>query len=293
VTGDPATDGEHGPIDPAMVALGAATQIGDATVRWGRTILRPAWGLTRWAASSLAAVPSIARRAERLEERGNETLTAVTRDGPTVAAAALDQLAGAVVGLIDMEVLVAEVTRRLPAESLVELIDGVLGAIDPQSALPLVEGVVRTVSEEAFGPLVDRVVRQVDPAAPAALVDGVVEALDLDELVEGVVERLDLQELALAVVARLDLDPVVDSALTTVDVPALVQRLELSDLVLAETGGVVGDAVGFVRTQGMTGDELITRAVNRVLRRRGARAELAPVARRPLGLPPGDTDADD
>ena len=127
----------------------------------------------------------------------------------------------------------------------------------------------------------DSVVAEVDIEAVVDRLDLnqlVREHLDLDELVAGVdldaaVARLDVD----AVASRLDLDAVVDR----LDIDAVIGRLDLvgiAENVIAEvdlpeiiresTGSMASEAVRGVRMQGISGDEAVGRAIDRLRLRR-------------------------
>ena len=124
----------------------------------------------------------------------------------------------------------------------------------------------------------DRLVSRVD-------VDAIARRLDLD----AVVRRLDLMRI---VRERVDLDALVatvdlDAAARRLDVDAVIDRIDLvgiAETVIAEvdlpeiiresTGAVASDTVRGVRMQGISGDEAVGRAVDRLrLRRRRPEAE--------------------
>jgi hypothetical protein len=98
----------------------------------------------------------------------------------------------------------------------------------------------------------DEVVRRVD-------VDAIVERVDLNRAadridVDRVVARADL----VAVIDRLDLAAIAEEVIDEVDLPRLVRE---------SSGVMANETVQTVRVQGMNADRLVSRVVDRVLRR--------------------------
>ena len=125
--------------------------------------------------------------------------------------------------------------------------------------------------------------------------DAVVAGVDLDAVarrldVDAVVARLDLTRI---VQDQVDLDAVVagvdlDAVAARLDVDAVIERIDLAGLaeeVIAEvdlpgiirgsTGSMASDTVTGVRMQSISGDEAITRVVDRLRQRRGRREAAA------------------
>jgi hypothetical protein len=160
---------------------------------------------------------------------------------------------------------------------------------------PLVDRLVPLLAEELLRRIdltgvvrrhvdLDAVVAAVDLDAAAARldVDAVARRLDVD----AVVARLDLTRI---VQDRVDLDAVVaavdlDAAAARLDLEAVIARIDLAGLaeqVIAEvdlpgiirgsTGSMASDTVTGVRMQSISGDEAVSRAVDRLRLRRGRR----------------------
>jgi len=124
---------------------------------------------------------------------------------------------------------------------------------------------------------VDAIVRHVDVDAAIATVD--VDALLRRTDVDALVRRLDVQ----AVLARVDLDELigridVDAIAARVDVNAIVQRVdvdavveqtELGTIVARSTSGFASEALDLARAQTVGVDTIVTRLVDRLMRRRG------------------------
>ncbi|MGN6188045.1 MAG: hypothetical protein ACTHOE_04040 [Conexibacter sp.] len=125
---------------------------------------------------------------------------------------------------------------------------------------------------------VDAIVRRVDA-------NGVVGAIDVDRLlartdVNAVLRRVDL-DAALAgvdldaLIARVDVDAIaaridVNAIVERVDVDAVVEQTELGTIVARSTSGFASEALDVARAQTVGVDTLVTRLVDRLLRRRDA-----------------------
>jgi hypothetical protein len=131
-----------------------------------------------------------------------------------------------------------------------------------------------------------RAVRALVPALAAAVLD----ELDLDEVVarvdlDRIIERIDLDAIAAridldAVVARIDLDAVVarvdvDAIVARVDLPALTEQVidevDLGEIIRESSSTMASETVDALRVQGMRADGLVSRMVDRILLRQGAR----------------------
>ena len=112
-----------------------------------------------------------------------------------------------------------------------------------------VEAVVGQVVDEVVGMLnIDGIVNQVD-------IDGIVKKVDID----GIVKKVDI-----------------DDIISRVDVDGIVRRTEVGTLIVQSTGGIVTQLLDFVRSLGVTFDDVSDRIVDRVLRR-GRQRPVAPV----------------
>lgn len=141
-------------------------------------------------------------------------------------------------------------SRALPTRAAVDLVAGLVAAIVPV------------------------VLSRIDP-------DAILDRVD----VQRVVDRVDVEE----VLARIDLDDLagrldVDVLLARVDIDALVRRIDLSaaareaiegidlgELIRDSTATIGSDIVEDLRVQAMRADQLLARAVDVVLRRKGGR----------------------
>ena len=112
-----------------------------------------------------------------------------------------------------------------------------------------------------------------DPILGLVDLDRVLEHVDVNALVERVdvnalLERVDVN----AVIARVDLN----ALLQRVDVDDLVQRSDLGSILLDSTGSVGTRLLDALRSEAVGLDQLIERAVNRLLRREPASVPLGP-----------------
>jgi hypothetical protein len=145
----------------------------------------------------------------------------------------------------------------------------------------------------ATRPLADdgaRVRRQVRERAVAeaqraleALVPAIVDVLDVDALVrrvdvDALLRRVDLEALLArvdldALLARVDVDAIADridvnAIVQRVDVDAVIEETEIGTIVARSTSGFAAEALDAARTQTVSADTLVTRLVDRLLRRR-------------------------
>lgn len=137
----------------------------------------------------------------------------------------------------------------------------------------------RTVeqAQAALERLVPAIVELVD-------VDAVVATVDLDALlartdVDALLRRVDLDAFLAgvdidALIARIDVDAIaaridVNAVVQRVDVDAIVEETELGTIVARSTSGFASEALDAARAQTVGVDTLVTRLVDRVLRRRG------------------------
>jgi hypothetical protein len=167
-----------------------------------------------------------------------------------------------------------------------------------RDARPGAEGAAGAFARELAPQVIDAVLDQID------LTWLVAERVDLDELVarvdvDRIVSRVDLN----AVVTRLDVDDIasridvdaivaqvdIDEVAQRLDVAAVIERLDLAELTRAvmeeidlpeiireSTGSMASETVRGVRIQGIEADASVSRAVDRILRRRSRRDTDAP-----------------
>lgn len=167
-----------------------------------------------------------------------------------------------------------------------------------RDARPEAEAAAGAFARELVPQVIDTVLDQID------LTWLVAERVDLDELVtrvdvDAVVSRVDLN----AIVSKLDLDEIasridvdaivsrvdVDEVAQRLDVAAVIERLDLAELtrevmeeidlpeiIRESTGSMASETVRGVRIQGIEADASVSRAVDRILRRRSQRDTDAP-----------------
>jgi hydrogenase maturation factor len=131
---------------------------------------------------------------------------------------------------------------------------------------------------------VDAIVRQVDADALLATID--VDALLHRTDVDALLQRVDVDAFLAGVdidtlIARIDVDAIaaridVNAIVQEVDIDAIVEETELGTIVARSTSGFASEALDAARAQTVGADTLVTRLVDRVLRRR---------AEGPLGPP--------
>jgi hypothetical protein len=144
-----------------------------------------------------------------------------------------------------------------------EIVDALLDRVD----------VTAVVQERVdLDALVDRV--DVEAVVAAVDVNVVARRLDLDAVaarldVDAIIRKVNLE----AIVDRLDLARLAEEVIDDVDLPEIIRE---------STGAVASESVQTMRMRGVTADDVVGRAVDRLLRRSGRRppsdqaAELAP-----------------
>ncbi len=171
----------------------------------------------------------------------------------------LDALVPGVIDALDVDGLVQRididrVVRRIDIDTLVSRID--------------IDALVRRIEIDALVQRIDidRLVRRIE-------IDDVVRRIQIDALVrrieiDDVVRRIDVGE----VVQRIDVNEVVQR----VDVDAIVEETELGTIVARSTSGFASAALDVARTQTAGVDGRLTRAVNRVMRRKEGEVPVGP-----------------
>ena len=178
------------------------------------------------------------------------------------------------------EDVAAEVSERL--DLLVpSILDGVLDRVD-LTAVVLervdLEAVVTTVLDRLD--LTAVVLERVDLEAVVTtvldrldLTAVVLERVDLEAVVTTVLDRIDLTAVVLE---RVDLEAVVTTVLDRIDLIAIAEEVidgvDLPEIIRESTGSMASDTVRGARMQGISADEAVGRAVDRLLLRHGRRA---------------------
>jgi hypothetical protein len=117
-------------------------------------------------------------------------------------------------------------------------------------------GTGRAMAEGVVHQIVNGVVRELD-------VNAIVEQVDIDALME----RIDID----AILDRVDIDSIVKR----VDIGAILDEVGIQDIVRQSTGVLASDFVKQVRIRSMNADILLAQLVDRILRRKPARYEVA------------------
>jgi hypothetical protein len=236
------------------LAVGAAAQATRVALRVGSI----AWGAGAAVGHVVAALPG-ADSATRLLDSATRPLL---DDGHHVRVRArsaaqlgtqrlLESFVPGVVDGLDIDALVQRIdidrlVRRIDVDDLVGRIDidALVGRIDIDRLVSRIE--------------IDDVVKRID-------IDPLVQRIDIDQLVRRIeidllVGRIDID----AVVGRIDVNEVVQR----VNVDAIVEETELGTIVARSTSGFATAALDAARSQTAGVDTRVSRAVNRVLRRK-------------------------
>ena len=109
------------------------------------------------------------------------------------------------------------------------------------------------------------------------LTEVVVERVDLETVVTTVLDRLDLTEIVLQ---RVDLQAVVATVLAQTDLVAIAEEVldavDLPEIIRESSGSMASDTVRGARMQGISADEAVGRAVDRLLLRHSRRGAPVP-----------------
>ena len=118
--------------------------------------------------------------------------------------------------------------------------------------------------------------QQAAAEATSRLVGAIVAAV-LDEVdLNGVVARVDLDAIAAridldAIAARIDLNAIVASLDLAGLTEQVIDEVDLGEIIRESSGSMATETVDALRVQGMRGDQLVSRLVDRVLLRKGER----------------------
>lgn len=129
-----------------------------------------------------------------------------------------------------------------------------------------------------------------DPVLDRVDITGIVlDRVDLQRIVEAVLDRMDLTQVVLE---RVDLKTVVESAIDSIDLNDIVRNhvdladiaeevideIDLPEIIRESSTGVAAEVVDVTRMSAVSGDELVSRWVDRVLLRRQKRRTEVPGA---------------
>jgi hypothetical protein len=239
---DPATTiagaGLGAAVTAAEVAAGAARQVADTigpAITW---LVEPRF------AKDAGEVAAGAARV--LDGRWKASQAEMVEAATSFLGALVPEIAQ---GLADQVDLTALVRERVDVNAIVEDvdIDRILDRVD-------IDAVVDRLD-------IDEIVARVDMERLARdfPLDTIVDRLD----VNGVADRLDIERVIartdlLAIVERLDLAEIAEEVIDEIDLPRLVRE---------SSGIMANETVQTVRVQGMNADRLVSRVVDRVLRR--------------------------
>ena len=180
------------------------------------------------------------------------------RFSAAVTSRLIEIVAAGVIDRLDVDAIIA----RVDIAALVERID-----VDAVIAKADLDAVIDRLDLDAVIARVDvgRVLDRID-------VDAVARRIDLEALLA----RVDVDALA----ARVDIQAIIDR----VDIAALTRevmdQVDIGQIVRESTGSMTSETVDAVRYQGMNADRLVSKIVDRILRRDGR--DLTLVARRGL-----------
>ncbi len=174
----------------------------------------------------------------------------------------VDRLLAAVVDRVDVGAVVEQVIARLDLDDLVRV---ALARIDLDDAAAQVLAeldVDRLVGDAVtridVGVLVEQVLAEIDLTAL------VVEKVDLGHVVNDALDQLDMTEL---VMRRVDLATVAEYVIEEIDLPEIIRE---------SSGSIAYETVQGIRLQSVDADRAVSRFVDRMLLRRGARRTGAP-----------------
>jgi hypothetical protein len=217
---------------------------------------------------------------DRIERKTAATLRSLLRRAVEASLTALDVTElvrthvdlDAVAADLDVDAVIAKADidaaiTRVDLDAIVETVDldAIVRRID-------IEAVVRSIDLDAIVSQVDldAIVRRIDIEAVVRSIDldAIVDLVDLDRVashldLDAVVQRVPVD----AVVARVDVEAVLDRLDLAGIARQVIDAIDLPSILRQSTGAVSSQAVRVVRTEGMNGDESVSRFIDRVLRR--------------------------
>jgi len=228
-----------------------------------------------------------------LSRQGQELRSTVTEQaGPTISATVQHYTPGvldavdldSVLDAVDLNALLAriDVDALLDRVGVDALLDRV--GIDQLMARVDVPALLERVDLNALMAKVDlnALLSQVDLNALLSKVDlnALLSQVDLNELLADV-------DMA-ALLDRIDINAVVEK----VDIDSLVRNTELGAIIAQSTTGVASEALDVARSQGVSLDNVLSKVVDRVLRRDSSDLPAGPPLLVPRGAPAVDTPAE-
>ncbi len=235
------------------LAVGVASQATRLALRVGAT----GWNASVATGRLVSALPGangagrVLNTATRPLVDGGREMRA--RAGSAASARAQRLLEAVMPGLVDT-LDVDALVQRIDIDQLVRRIeiDDLVQRIDIDQLVGRIE--------------IDDLVQRID-------IDALVQRIDIDQLVgridiDALMQRIDLD----AIVTRIDVNRIAER----IDVDAVVEQTELGTIVARSTSGFASEALDAARSQTADVDTRVTRAVNRVLRRKEGEVPVGP-----------------
>lgn len=265
----PGGTGDAGPSAVTFVDLGFG--LAEFTVRAGISLRRSVSQVATSALQPLRHVPTVAASPPWLADLAHR--------GRDRRATASHQLFEMIDGLLDVVIpfLAGRILDRLDLTAIVRQridLDAVVADVDLDRAAERLD--------------LDRLATRLDAAAVVESLDlnTIAGRLDVDVIaarldVDALLERFDLNRI---VRERLDVDDIVrlvdlDAVIARIDLVGLAQEIidaiDLPELIRESTGSMASETVHGIRMRGVTGDEIVGRAIDRLLLRREGRAAIA------------------
>ncbi len=270
-------------------AVGAASQVAHLAVEAGAR----GWDAGAAVGRAVSALPGagIAGRllsgtTRPLVSNGREIRVHARSSAEADTRRLIETLAPGVVDTLDIDQLVQRIdidtlVQRIDIDTLVQQIDidALVQRIDIDTLVRQID-IDQLVQQIDIDALVQRIdidtlVRQID-------IDALVQRIDIDQLVQRIdidalVQRIDID----ALVRRIDIDALVgridvNEVVQRVDVDAVVEETAMGSIVARSTSGFASEALDAARSQTAGVDTLVSRAVNRMLRRREEELPIGP-----------------
>jgi len=244
------------------LAVGAASRATRLALRLGATGWDAGVAVAHLA-SALPGADSAGRllnsAARPLVDDGREVRTRARPAAQARTQRLLEAFLPGLVDALDVDTLVRRIdidqlVRRIDIDALVRRID-----IDQLVRRIEIDALVRRIDIDA---LVRRI--EIDQLVRRIEIDDLVQRVDLD----AAIDRIDVGR----IVERIDVNEVVQR----VDVDAVVEETELGTIVARSTSGFASEALDAARSQTAGVDTLVSRAVNRVLRRKEGDVPVGP-----------------
>lgn len=264
---------------PVDLALGLAGLTGSLVTALGRRATQAAAAVRPLLLrSSTTAHSAPAQWLSNLARRGRDHRSAVGDQLSWVLDVVVPYTVNKILDRLDLTAVVRE---RVDLDEVISSMN-----LDKAAARLDVDAIIRrlrtaTVAESLdINTLADHL--DIDAVVARLDVNALLDRLDLNRIlqerinVDDVVRAVDLD----AIIARFDLVGLAEEIVEAIDLPAIIR---------ASTGSVASETVRGVRMHGVTGDEVVGRAIDRLLLRRQARTVLASEGDGPEGPPAGES----